>query len=68
MSEQPKTLGVSVGDDIKTSEAFGNQNAPLRGVAGTLHLTDEGKKDSIMNTAIMLSKSTSLPVVIVVRL
>jgi hypothetical protein len=67
MSE-PEVLGISVKDEVKTKEVFGNIGKEIKGVAGTLHLTDESKKDSVLNTAIMLAKSTSLPVIIVIRL
>lgn len=68
MDEQkPQDLGINVAENVKAEERFGKSEKAMKGIAGTLHLTDIGQKDNIFNGAWNLSKETQLPVVIVVK-
>lgn len=70
MDGQPETLGINVGESIKTQDAFGAVDKQLKtiaGVAGTLHLVDENNKQRIVDMAWELSQKMQLPVIIVVR-
>lgn len=70
MSNQVENLGINVQDGVKTLDRFGTQNAQkvIKGIAGTLHITNEGQKQKIVDIACQLSKSSRQPVVIVVKL
>lgn len=66
--EQPQTLGISVGETIKTKETFGKPSDPRQaGIGGTLQMTDMSQSQSICEVAFDLSRKTNLPVVIIVR-
>lgn len=69
--EPPKTqsqdLNVRVKDNVSLDEVFGRQRQVLKGVAGTLHITDMPSSAAIVSTAWELSRKTGKPVVIVVR-
>lgn len=68
MSEQNETLEMNASDKVDAKDNFGQQaERQLKGTAGTLHLTREENKDSIFDTAWMLSSKTKQPVIIVVR-
>jgi len=62
-----KNLKIGVNDKVATSEFFGKYNDKIKGIGGTLHLTNEKECDIISKTAWSLSKNTGKPVVIVVR-
>ena len=63
----PQDLGISVREEVKAQEVFGKFDRQLKGIGGTLHVTRQGDKIPIMNTAWELSQQTGRPVVIVVR-
>lgn len=65
--EKSKDLGINVLDQVKSKEAFGKMDQQLKGIAGTLHLTNMENYGSIIESAWKLSEDTQLPVMIVVR-
>lgn len=65
--EKGKDLGINVNEQVKTLDKFGNVDQQLKGIGGTLHITQEGEKQSVLNLAWELSKQTQKPVVVVVR-
>ena len=65
--EKSRTLGVSVGDEVKTKELFGKLGNKMAGIGGTLHITDEAGVMNVPTVAWELSKQTKKPVVIVVK-
>ena len=65
MSEE--TLGINVGDGIKTAEAFGKLDKQMKGIGGTLHVTNKEEMNAVCETAWQLSENTQKPVVVVVR-
>ena len=62
-------LGINVNENVKAQEAFGELAKKLKakGIGGTLHLTAEGDKQKIIDSAWTLSQQLQMPVVIVVR-
>jgi len=60
-------LGINVNDSVKTAEAFGKLEKQIKGIGGTLHVTDKAQLGKISETAWTLSEQTGKPVVIVVR-
>ena len=64
-------LGISVSDAVKTKEIFGKVGDPLdnqlKGIGGTLHVTDEKDIDVVGRVAWNLSIQTQKPVVVVFR-
>ena len=66
MSDE-NNLSVNAAENIKMDEQFGRIDRQLKGVSGTLHLTDEGQKAILIDAAWELSKKTKRPVILVVR-
>lgn len=69
MSEnKSEVLEVSASDEIQSKDNFSPQaERQLKGTAGTLHITREETKGAILESAWNISKTTKLPVIIVVR-
>lgn len=65
--ESPPDLGINVQEQVKTSEAFGKLERNLKGIGGTLHLTNREDGGKVVQLAWELSQQTQRPVVIVVR-
>lgn len=64
-------LGIHVSDSVKTKEIFGKGGDPLenqlKGIGGTLHVTDEKDIENVGKVAWNLSMQTQKPVVVVIR-
>ena len=70
-----KDLGVSVHENVKAAEAFGPAaqaaamalDRQLKGIGGTLHITNRKDVEKVAMMAWDLSGQTKLPVVVVIR-
>lgn len=63
-----KDLGISVSEQIKSKDAFGEKVIKgIGGIAGTLHLTKKENCGRIISAGWQLSQETKLPVIIVIR-
>lgn len=65
--ENPPELGINVAEKVKAAEAFGKLDRNVKGIGGTLHLTERESGGKVLQLAWELSQSTGKPVVIVVR-
>lgn len=65
--EKIEDLGINVSEKVKAAEAFGKLERNVKGIGGTLHLTERESGGKVLQLAWELSESTGKPVVIVVR-
>lgn len=75
---EPEILSINAFENIKAEGVFGRGGQPpspqeqkldrqLKGIGGTLHLTNKEDCDKIISLGWQLSENTGKPVVIVIR-
>ena len=65
--EKVPDLGINVAEKVKAAEAFGKLERNVKGIGGTMHLTDRESGGKVLQLAWELSEQTEKPVVIVVK-